>query len=134
MGYLSGKFDPDTPDATSRQNAIDFIPFDRAKGARVLECLHDLAVHHRVTPSRIALAWLLSKQAVTSIILGATKFQHLDDSLKAGDIELAPDEIARLDDISRQAQPYPLWCTSRTRDMQLYQALGMGLSDQMRSR
>jgi len=45
----------------------------------------------------VAIAWLLSKPAVTAPIIGATKAQHLDDPLKAVDSPLSDDEIAALE-------------------------------------
>jgi len=48
-------------------------------------------------PSTIALAWLLSKSVVTAPILGATKLQHLEDGVRALDVQLSTSEIAQLE-------------------------------------
>jgi aryl-alcohol dehydrogenase (NADP+) len=47
--------------------------------------------------ARVALAWLLSKPAVTAPIVGATKLAHLDDAIAAVELELSEDEIERLE-------------------------------------
>ena len=50
-----------------------------------------------VSPARVALAWLLSKPAVTAPIIGATKLQHLDDAVAALDLELSAEEVQQLE-------------------------------------
>jgi len=51
-----------------------------------------------VPTARVALAWLLQKPGVTAPIVGATKLEHLDDSLAAVDLSLTSDEIDRLEE------------------------------------
>jgi aryl-alcohol dehydrogenase-like predicted oxidoreductase len=48
-------------------------------------------------PAQIALAWLLSKPAVTAPIIGATKMKHLDAAIEAVEVTLTPDQIQRLE-------------------------------------
>jgi aryl-alcohol dehydrogenase-like predicted oxidoreductase len=56
-----------------------------------------IAAERGVPMAQIALAWLLSKPAVTAPIIGATKMYQLDEALGAVDIVLSVDEIARLE-------------------------------------
>jgi aryl-alcohol dehydrogenase-like predicted oxidoreductase len=44
------------------------------------------------------LAWLLHRPGVTAPIVGATKVGHLEDALAAGQLELTPEEMARLEE------------------------------------
>ena len=56
-----------------------------------------VAAERGVPPAQIALAWLLSKPAVTAPIVGMTKIRHVDDAIAALDVALSPDETARLE-------------------------------------
>ena len=64
---------------------------------RVVEEVLAMAAEKGVPPARIALAWVLSKPAVTAPIVGATKLQHLEDAAAALDVVLTPEEIERLE-------------------------------------
>ena len=59
--------------------------------------MRQVAQARGVPPARVALAWLLSKPAVTAPIIGATKLQHLEDAVAAVDLELSADEVRRLE-------------------------------------
>ncbi|GHA16658.1 oxidoreductase [Devosia pacifica] len=64
---------------------------------QVAEVVADLAEKRGVKRAQIALAWLLSKPAITSPIVGATKPEHIDDAVAAVGLELSEDEIAALE-------------------------------------
>jgi aryl-alcohol dehydrogenase-like predicted oxidoreductase len=68
---------------------LDFKVVDRAA---------EIAAARGVPSAQIALAWLLHKPGVTAPIVGATKAEHLDDSLAAERLSLSADEIARLEE------------------------------------
>jgi len=61
------------------------------------------------SPARVALAWLLSKPVVTSVIVGAKRSSQLEDNIAAVDIMLSHEEVARLDAISELPLEYPGW-------------------------
>ncbi|MFL5385393.1 MAG: aldo/keto reductase [Longimicrobiaceae bacterium] len=63
----------------------------------VVEAVRAVAGERGVTPAEVALAWLLSKPAVTAPIVGATKLEHLDAAIRAVDLALSDEEIARLE-------------------------------------
>jgi len=63
----------------------------------IVEAVRAVAVERGVTPAEVALAWLLSKPAVTAPIVGATKPAHLDAAIRAVELELTPEEVARLE-------------------------------------
>ncbi|MCU1607954.1 MAG: aldoketo-oxidoreductase, NADP-binding [Modestobacter sp.] len=67
---------------------------DRAIVGRVAE----IAAARGVPRAQVALAWLLSKPVVTAPIVGVTKDQHLDDAVAAVQLQLSPEEIARLEE------------------------------------
>src|SRR5262249_18293843 len=68
-----------------------------------------IAAAHKASVAQIALAWLLSKRHVTSVILGASKEHQLADNLAAGSITLSDSEIAELDALSALPPGYPKW-------------------------
>jgi aryl-alcohol dehydrogenase-like predicted oxidoreductase len=59
------------------------------------------------SPAQVALAWLLSRSTVTSVLLGASKLEQLENNLNALNTQLSPDQIKRLDDISRVEMGFP---------------------------
>jgi aryl-alcohol dehydrogenase-like predicted oxidoreductase len=71
----------------------------------VVDAVVEVARAKNVKPAQIALAWLLSKPAVTAPIVGATKLEHLEDAIGAVDVTLTGDEIRRLEEPYR---PHPI--------------------------
>jgi aryl-alcohol dehydrogenase-like predicted oxidoreductase len=57
----------------------------------------------------VALAWLLAKPAVMSVIIGAKTVEQLEDNLAAAELTLTAEELTALDDISAIAPEYPAW-------------------------
>jgi aryl-alcohol dehydrogenase-like predicted oxidoreductase len=64
----------------------------------VVDRVSDVAAERNVPSAQVALAWLLGRPGVTAPIVGATKVGHLDDALAAEQLELTPDEVARLEE------------------------------------
>ena len=62
--------------------------------------------------AQVALAWLLAKEAVTSVIIGARRMDQLEDNLQSVDLTLTAEEVARLDEVSATPAPYPAWMLS----------------------
>jgi aryl-alcohol dehydrogenase-like predicted oxidoreductase len=71
----------------------------------VAERAQEIAEKRGVTPSQIALAWVLNKPYITAPIIGASKMDHLEQAIAALEIQLAPEEIARLEEPYR---PHPV--------------------------
>lgn len=65
---------------------------------KVAETVATIAEERGVSRAQIALAWVLSKPAVTAPIVGATKEHHLADAIAAVDLELSSDEVSRLEE------------------------------------
>ena len=65
---------------------------------KVAETVAAVAEERGVSRAQIALAWVLSKPAVTAPIVGATKEHHLADAIAAVDLELSDEEISRLEE------------------------------------
>jgi len=69
----------------------------------------EIAAAHGASVAQVALNWLLAQPGVTSVIVGARTTEQLRDDLAAASWTLAPDEVARLDECSEPARPYPYW-------------------------
>ena len=107
-GFLSGKYTREA-DADGRRKSFDFPPVNKERGFEIVDKLREIASSHNASVPQIALAWLLHKKGVTSVIIGATKEAQLVDNLKSVDIELSAEEMARLDEVSQLAPEYPHW-------------------------
>ena len=68
-----------------------------------------IAKAHGCSPARIALAWLLTKPVVTSVIIGAKRLDQLQDNLAAVDLQVTAEEIKQLDEVSKLPPEYPGW-------------------------
>ncbi|MGD8428546.1 MAG: aldo/keto reductase [Balneolaceae bacterium] len=110
-GFLSGKYDKDNPPPKGSRfaEAGQFVPFDIDKGFEIVEALREVAERHGASPARVALAWTLSRDNISSVLIAARKLEHLEDDIKAVDLELAEEDINLLDDISDPGIPYPRW-------------------------
>ena len=74
-----------------------------------IEVLVDIAGAHEASPAQVALAWLLGKPAVTSVIIGARTYEQLRDNLGGADLTLTADDRAALDKVSAPELIYPHW-------------------------
>jgi 1-deoxyxylulose-5-phosphate synthase len=72
--------------------------YGRPEDFDVVDRLNEVAGERGAPPAQVALAWLLHKPGVTAPIVGATKLGHLEDALAATELELSPEEIARLEE------------------------------------
>jgi len=108
-GFLSGKFTREGGDEAARRAKFDFPPVDKEKGFAILDVLKAVAARHGASIPQIALAWLLSRDAVTSVIIGARNPSQLEDNLKAVEVPLSDEDLGALDEVSRLVPEYPAW-------------------------
>ena len=59
--------------------------------------------------AQLALAWLLAKPVVSTVIVGASKLSQLENNVAAADVSLSAEEVAQLDAATAPATPYPQW-------------------------
>ena len=108
-GLLSGKYGPDAPSARQvagwREPPIRDLP----RLWRIVDVLKQVAGAHGVSGARVALAWLLGRPGVTSLVIGGRTEEQFRDSLQAAGLRLADDERARLDAVSAPPMIYPYW-------------------------
>jgi aryl-alcohol dehydrogenase-like predicted oxidoreductase len=115
-GLLSGKYSREdflgksgsTPgNSGTRKNSFEYLGKFTERNMNIVDEVKRLASEVQKSPSQVALAWLLSKRTVTSVLLGASKLEQLEDNLGSLNTHLNPDQIKRLDDISRIEMGYP---------------------------
>jgi len=109
-GLLSGKFSRENQSSEgSRRSGFDFPLVNKERAWDVIDVMRPIADAHGCSPARIALAWLLSRPVVTSVIVGAKRLSQLEDNIAAVDITLSDEEIAALDNVSALPPEYPGW-------------------------
>ena len=112
-GFLSGKFSRSgSSDPGARRATFKFPPVDETRGFDIIDAMQLIATAHEVSIAQIALAWLLHKTSVTSVIIGAKRIAQLDDNLASIHVTLTREEIKTLDDISALKVEYPDWMDS----------------------
>jgi len=110
-GFLSGKYSRANPaPAGSRfAEAGNFVPFDKEMGYRVIDALRQVAGRQGASPARVALAWTLRRPAVSSVIIAARTLEHLEENIRAIELDLSEEDVRLLDAVSDPGVPYPKW-------------------------
>lgn len=113
-GFLSGKYTRENEKAgDSRRDTFDFPPVDKDKAYDIIDVQHEIAKKHNVSAAQVALAWMLKKPGVTSIIIGAKKMSQLNDNIAATNLQLSLDDVQKLDAVSAMTPEYPQWMVER---------------------
>jgi aryl-alcohol dehydrogenase-like predicted oxidoreductase len=113
-GLLSGKFDLEKPGPEgARRTSYDFPPVDRERTKKVLVAMETVSLAMGISIARVALAWLLTRSFVTSVIIGAKTREQLVDNLAASDVQMSAEHVAQLDTASALPPEYPGWMVSR---------------------
>jgi aryl-alcohol dehydrogenase-like predicted oxidoreductase len=109
-GFLSGKYRKDAPPPPGARYdkwKDRLAGFDNARNWRILDALTAMANELSSTPTAVALAWLIHKPAVSSVIFGARNVEQLEDNAKAAELKLPAAAMQRLDDASAFDLGYP---------------------------
>ncbi len=109
-GFLTGKYAKDQappPGARLEQRKERFARIDNPRNWRILEAVREVAAETSTSPPVVALAWLLHKPEVTSVIFGARSLEQLETNARASELELSPQQVKRLDDASSFELGYP---------------------------
>ena len=113
-GLLSGKFNRDgSGPEGARRASFDFPPVNKDRAFDCVDAMRKIADARSVSVARIALAWLLHRKVVMSVIIGAKNTDQLDDNLTATDIRLTGEELEALDAVSALPPEYPGWMVAR---------------------
>lgn len=124
-GFLSGRYSREDPNGgNGRLGGFDLIPFDRDRGFDLVAQLQAMAAERGLQPAQIALAWLLRRSGVTSLLIGASRTEQLAANLAAVDVRLSDDEMMELDAMSATEPTYPGWFNARIFDTIVAERLG----------
>ncbi len=115
-GWLSGKYTRNTrPESGRQQTGFKEPPiYDWDHLWDIVDVVNEVAKAHGVSGAQVALAWLLQRPLVASVIIGGRNFAQFEDNLKAVDLKLTADEVAKLDKVSQPPLIYPYWHQSFT--------------------
>jgi aryl-alcohol dehydrogenase-like predicted oxidoreductase len=109
-GLLSGKYDVEGHGPKdARRTKFDFPPVDKERTKKVIQVLCSISEKIGVSAARISLAWLLMRPFVTSVIIGARTQEQLEDNLAAADLQIPPEHLAEIENVSALPQEYPGW-------------------------
>jgi aryl-alcohol dehydrogenase-like predicted oxidoreductase len=117
-GFLSGKYRREKRAGEDASGRLASISGDEAyrgwrrmateRNWRVLDAVREIAEGREgTTCAQVAVAWLLAQPAVTSVIVGASNMPQLEKNLGAADLQLTPDEMAKLNEVSAFEEGYP---------------------------
>jgi aryl-alcohol dehydrogenase-like predicted oxidoreductase len=95
-GFLTGKYRSEADLAQSARGAAVKQYLDE-RGMRILEALDDVARQARAKPAQVALAWLMTRPAITAPIASATTLAQLRELMAAADLALDAPSLERLD-------------------------------------
>ncbi|MDR7143238.1 aldo/keto reductase [Rhizobium sp. BE258] len=113
-GLLSGKYGPGAPgNGEGRRATFDFPPVDKDRAWACVAVMREVAEKHGVSVATVALAYVLAKPFVTTVIIGAKRIEQLDQNLAATGLKLDADDLKKLDDVSALAPEYPGWMVAR---------------------
>ena len=75
--------------------------------------MRPIAEAHGVSVAQVAIAWLLGREAVSTVVVGAKTTEQLRDNIGATKLELTDEELAQLDEVSALPEEYPGWMIER---------------------
>jgi aryl-alcohol dehydrogenase-like predicted oxidoreductase len=109
-GLLSGKFSRENqkPEG-SRRSEFDFPLVDKERAWKAVDAMKVIAEAHGASVATVALAYVLAKPFVTSVIIGAKRIDQLKENLAAVELKLTAEEMKTLDEVSALPPEYPGW-------------------------
>ena len=116
-GLLSGKYrrGQSGPEGSRHLNNWGEPPIhDEDQLYNIIDALIEIGSNHKVSAAQIALAYLLGRPGVTSLVIGARSEEQLKDNLGAANVKLTAEERARLDKASQPRLLYPYWHQAKT--------------------
>ncbi|UJW35154.1 aldo/keto reductase [Saccharothrix sp. AJ9571] len=115
-GLLSGKYRRGSSAEEGRHlSAWDEPPVrNESRLYDTIEVLISIGEAHGVSAAQVALAYLLTRPAVSTLVIGARKDSQLEDNLAAASLRLSPDEVSTLDSVSAPDLIYPHWHQAKT--------------------
>lgn len=128
---MTGKYNQETP-ADSRLEKVKGTIFEKSfteyfakvlseENVKKLRQLEELAKEQEISMAQLSLAWLLSKDFVHTAIVGASKVEHLEESIQTSNLELEKEIFARIEEIMDNEPEYKghhlMWSYHRVKKM-----------------
>jgi aryl-alcohol dehydrogenase-like predicted oxidoreductase len=116
-GLLSGKYrrGVEGPAGARQLTDWDEPPVrDQEQLYDIVDALVEIGDGQGVSAAQVAIAWLLRRPGIVSVIVGARTEEQLADNLGAIDLELSDGERDRLEELSRPPLLYPYWHQAKT--------------------
>jgi aryl-alcohol dehydrogenase-like predicted oxidoreductase len=116
-GLLSGKYRRDAKPASGARHLTDWNEppvYDEGQLYDIVDVLVAIGEQRGVPAAQVALAWLLGRPAVTSLVIGARTTGQLADNLAAASLTLTAEERGKLDAASALPLLYPYWHQAKT--------------------
>jgi aryl-alcohol dehydrogenase-like predicted oxidoreductase len=105
-GFLCGNVTREGKAMTTRAKSDPFAgPYYTEDGYAIVDAVMKVAQARGVTPGEVALAWMLQAPGITAPIVGTTRLSHLEEAIKAVDLQLTAEEIAA---VEAPYQPKPI--------------------------
>ena len=111
-GLLSGKHQRSQPVAEGSRQAAGWTEPPIRNQDRlwdIVDVLVSVSEKHGVEAAQIALAWLLTRPAVSSLVVGGRNEQQFINNFRALEVKLDQDDLDRLDRVSQPPLIYPYW-------------------------
>jgi aryl-alcohol dehydrogenase-like predicted oxidoreductase len=113
-GFLSGKYTRNTEIAgNSRRDNFDFPPINKPKAYDIIDVMAEIGSQHGVSVATVALNWVMKQPGVCSTIIGAKTLEQLKDNISAVDLQLTPENLQQLNEVSALTPEYPGWMVTR---------------------
>lgn len=109
-GFLTGKYKRGerVPEGSRLAAWPDTLKqYDNERGWAIVSALGEIAERHDSTPAAVAIAWLLSREGVSSVIVGARTEEQLEQNCEALELRLEPVDLKALDEVTRPEWGYP---------------------------
>ena len=107
QGLLTGKYNDGIPKG-SRGETSEFMKSDLTpENIAKVKKLGEVATSLDITTSQLALAWILRKPEISAAIVGATKPEHIIESVSASGVELAKDSLEQIEEILNNKPEWP---------------------------
>ena len=114
-GLLTGKYTRDGAGEGRHAGGWKEPPlYDRDRLFDIVDVIKAVAGELGVSGAQVALAWLLQRPTITSVVIGGRSDEQFADNLAAADLKLSDEQIARLDAASRPNLVYPYWHQNMT--------------------
>lgn len=111
-GFLTGKYQKEGPSegriATTEEHTEEsWARRSTDKNWAIIDKVREIATKHSASPTQVSLAWILTKDIVSSIILGARTLTQLEDNMQSNGLRLSDSEIQELNQLSELEEMYP---------------------------